>query len=55
MKVLHLLCTIGISGAEKHLNFLLPFMAAYGYDCHVIIVHPIEYINDIIPLVNQLN
>ena len=55
MKVLHLLCTIGISGAEKHLNFLLPGMSAYGYDCHLIIVHPIEYINDIIPLVNQLN
>ena len=40
MKILHLICTNGIAGAEKHLNYLLPGMAAYNYECHLIIVHP---------------
>jgi len=40
MKILHLICTDGIGGAEKHLNYLLPGMAAYNYECHLIIVHP---------------
>ena len=40
MKILHLISTNGIAGAEKHLNYLLPGMAAYDYECHLIIVHP---------------
>lgn len=40
MRILHLICTDGISGAEKHLKYLLPGMAAYGHECHLIIVHP---------------
>lgn len=40
MKILHLICTNGISGAERHLNFLLPGMAVLNYQCHLINVHP---------------
>ena len=40
MKILHLISTNGIAGAEKHLNYLLPGMAAYNTECHLIIVHP---------------
>ena len=38
MKILHLIYTNGISGAEKHLLSLLPGLKSKGIDCHLIIV-----------------
>ena len=40
MKILHLVCTNGLACAEKHLNYLLPGMADYNYECDLMIVHP---------------
>ena len=38
MKILHLLYSDGIAGAEKHLLHLLPAMKNEGINCHLIIV-----------------
>jgi glycosyltransferase involved in cell wall biosynthesis len=40
MKILHLIYTHGVSGAEKHLKHLLPGLKAYGIDCSLMIVCP---------------
>ena len=40
MKILHLIYTNGVSGAEKHLLNLLPGLNLKGIDCHLIIVCP---------------
>ena len=40
MKILHLIYTNGVSGAEKHLLNLLPGLKLKGFDCHLIIVCP---------------
>ena len=40
MKILHLIYTNGVSGAEKHLLNLLPGLKLKGIDCHLIIVCP---------------
>ena len=55
MKILHLICTNGIAGAEKHLNYLLPGMAAYNYECHLIIVHPALATSSFNTFANLLN
>ena len=38
MKILHLIYTNGIAGAEKYLRHLLPPLKEYGIECHLIIV-----------------
>lgn len=38
MKVLHLIYTNGIAGAEKYLMHLLPALRKLDFDCHIIIV-----------------
>ena len=40
MKILHLIYTHGISGAEKYLKHLLPGLKAYGIDCDLVVVCP---------------
>jgi glycosyltransferase involved in cell wall biosynthesis len=40
LKILHLIYTHGISGAEKYLKHLLPGLKAYGIDCDLIVVCP---------------
>lgn len=38
MKILHLIYTNGVAGAEKYLIHLLPLLPAEGYQCHLIII-----------------
>ena len=40
MKILYLIYTNGVSGAEKHLLNLLPGLKLKGIDCHLIIICP---------------
>ncbi len=40
MKMLHVIYTQGISGAEKHIGYLLPKMKVMGYESHLIIICP---------------
>lgn len=40
MKILHLIYTHGISGAEKYLKHLLPGLKTYGIDCELMVVCP---------------
>ncbi len=40
MKILHLIYTHGVSGAEKYLKHLLPGLKRYGVDCDLIVVCP---------------
>lgn len=40
MKILHLIYTHAISGAEKYLKYLLPGLKANGFDCDLIVVCP---------------
>ena len=40
MKVLHLIYTKGIAGAEKHLMDLLPGLKPYGIECELMLVSP---------------
>ena len=40
MKILHLIYTQGISGAEKYLKHLLPGLKTQGIDCDLIVVCP---------------
>ena len=40
MKILHLINTHGISGAEKYLKHLLPGLKQQGLDCNLIVVCP---------------
>lgn len=40
MRILHLINTHGISGAEKYLKHLLPGLKAYGIDCDLVVVCP---------------
>ncbi len=43
MKVLHLIYTHGIAGAEKYLKHLLPPLKEYGVHSHLILVSPKAY------------
>ena len=38
MKILHLIYTLGISGAEKYLKYLLPGLKLQGVEAHLVIV-----------------
>jgi len=38
MKILHIIYTLGISGAEKYLRHLLPGLKNYGIETHLIII-----------------
>jgi len=40
MKILHIIYTHGISGAEKYLDYLLPGLKAYGIECDVLLICP---------------
>lgn len=40
MKILHIIYTAGISGAEKYLKHLLPGLGSYGMECELMIVCP---------------
>ena len=44
MKILHIISTNGLSGAEKHLKHLLPGMSSYGIQCELLIIHPVSAI-----------
>lgn len=49
MRVLHIIYTIGISGAEKHLKYLLPGLANNGIECDLLILCPpasVKLLND---------
>lgn len=43
MKVLHLIYTHGVAGAEKYLQHLLPPLHQYNIESHLILVSPKEY------------
>ncbi|MGB4845497.1 MAG: glycosyltransferase family 4 protein [Ferruginibacter sp.] len=40
MRILHLIYTQGISGAEKYLKHLLPGLRQYGIDCDLMVICP---------------
>lgn len=40
VKVLHVIYTHGVSGAEKHLDYLLPGLLEYGINCEVLFICP---------------
>lgn len=40
MKILHIIYTNGISGAEKHLKYLLPGLVSKGIECELLILCP---------------
>ena len=42
MKILHLIYSHAVSGAEKYLQHLLPGLSEYGIDCHLMVVSNIE-------------
>ena len=55
MRILHIICTDGVSGAEKYLNFLLPGMSRYGHECHLLIIHPSKSLNLLLSFAKDLN
>lgn len=55
MKILHLIYTTGIAGAEKHLKHLLPGLNSYNINCDLIIVCPPKSEASIIEYCNELN
>jgi len=40
VKILHLIYTHGVSGAEKYLKHLMPGLKDYGIECHLVVVCP---------------
>ena len=55
MKILHLIYTEAISGAEKYLKHLLPGLKAYGIDCELMIVSPESTAGSFVNYCNELN
>lgn len=55
MKILHLIYTHGISGAEKYLKHLLPGLKAYGIDCDLLVVCPKKASATLAGYCNELN
>lgn len=45
MKILHLIYTHGVAGAEKYLKHLLPPLKGYGIQSHLILVCPPQFSN----------
>jgi glycosyltransferase involved in cell wall biosynthesis len=45
VKILHIIYTHGISGAEKYLDYLLPGLKNYGIDCHLLLICPPASVN----------
>jgi len=55
LKILHLIYTHGISGAEKYLKHLLPGLKAYGIDCDLLVVCPKKASATLAGYCNELN
>ncbi|MBK9533330.1 MAG: glycosyltransferase [Chitinophagaceae bacterium] len=55
MKILHLIYTHGISGAEKYLKHLLPGLKAYGIHCELVVVCPKKASGILTRYCNELN
>ena len=55
MKILHLIYSEGIYGAEKYLKNLLPGLNAKGITCHLIVVSPKRTAGAFINYCNELN
>ena len=54
MKILHLIYTHGISGAEKYLKHLLPGLKQHGIICDLIVVCPSKYAETITGYCDEL-
>ena len=54
MKILHIIYTNGIGGAEKHLKYLLPGLKMEGIDCELLILCPNNSINLLNILANEI-
>jgi len=55
LKILHLIYTHGISGAEKYLKHLLPGLKSYGIDCDLVVVCPKKASGALTRYCNELN
>lgn len=54
MKILHIIYTQGVSGAEKHLKYLLPGLKKHGINCEVLILCPPACISLLSSFSNEL-
>ena len=54
MKILHIIYTQGVSGAEKHLKYLLPGLKKQGINCEVLILCSPACINLLSSFSNEL-
>jgi glycosyltransferase involved in cell wall biosynthesis len=55
LKVLHLIYTSGIYGAEKHLLYLLPELKKYGIQCELLFICPKKSISSLQEYCKQMN
>lgn len=54
MKILHLIYTHGIAGAEKYLKHLLPPLKEYDVECHLILVAPAPFYSKLAPYIAEM-
>jgi glycosyltransferase involved in cell wall biosynthesis len=55
LRILHLIYTSGIYGAEKHLLNLLPELKKYGVQCHLLFICPKKSVSSLQSYCRQLN
>ncbi len=55
MKILHVIYTEGVSGAEKHLLNLLPGMKHRGYECELLLICPADKKEKFTAMITKLN
>lgn len=55
MKILHLIYSSGIYGAEKYLHTLLPELKKYGVDCEMLFICPKKSISSLKEYCNEMN
>lgn len=55
MRILHIIYSSGIYGAEKYLNTLLPELKKYDIDCHLLFICPKKNISSLQEYCNEMN
>jgi len=55
LRILHLIYSSGIYGAEKYLNTLLPELKKYDIDCHLLFICPKKNISSLQEYCNEMN
>ncbi|HMJ47610.1 MAG TPA: glycosyltransferase family 4 protein, partial [Ferruginibacter sp.] len=55
MKILHLIYSAAVSGAERYLQHLLPGLAGHGMECHLVVVTPKRTEEPFTIYVNEMN